>query len=468
MNVEKKVYFGLCSTASGTSTKDVILQGQTSTTQLPEFVEGDLLTVHFANGSKTDNITIRLSLQGALDNSTSSDTGLVVKIRGAEPAASPDWNFTDAWENGETKQFVYIHHPATGNQNGLYETYWEMLDGGNATTELYGDTKFLDVDDAKAWLEGDPLDDEDEMAISTAMIRQLLGGSDEEDPVTQLVWTQYYMDSNDESSEIMFPLGDMALTTDPAGYQTIYIPINELKNELGIDEQPWLERTAQLKNNGHLDTETNQPVYVEGYGYRGPSRYYIENYETTPVEFTNNFIAAGVVELATDTGKTLKVGGATTIENTLYVDGAGTFNSTLNAGVTTVSSLTSGPINGTTITASNQMSEYSTPLVQRYSPILRVFKHTGSPFNITTSDPQLHYRVNINGTNFSGYDTSWEPICVCGFNIDQVNSNNDGYRCYVWESFINGSNQAQIGITSTKNTTARIKCDIWILCRKYL
>ncbi len=459
MNVEKKVYFGLCSTASDTSTKDVILQGQTPTTQLPEFVEGDLLTVHFANGSKTDNITIRLSLQGALDNSTSSDTGLVAKMRGAEPAASPDWNFTDAWEDGETKQFVYIHHPATGNQNGLYETYWEMLDGGNATSELYGDTKFLDVDDAKAWLEGEPLDDEDEMAISTAMIRQLLGGSDEENPVTQLVWTQYYMDSNDESSEIMFPLGDMALTTDPAGYQTIYIPINELKNELGIDEQPWLERTAQLKNNGHLDTETNQPVYVEGYGYRGPSRYYIENYETTPVEFTDNFTASGNITLANGTSKTVYIGGNTTIGNdkSLTVGGsasAANLNSTNK--ITAINDIwsTSGNIRALdgSVYSKNDIYEGNYALKQKYSGILQVVSYDYGTITLSAKEEK---HLTAKSIKIAG----WTAKGVVGWNLGVGDSGPHGI--YLWECYLTNDGKLQLAVTNTLNKTLTIYHNIF-------
>lgn len=476
------VYYGQSTTAAGETQKVVVLYGETV---IPEFSEGDLVTVYFKEGNTATNPTLTFERNDTQAQTTSNSAGHPIKIRGAEPQGnSNEFIAIDAWEAGETKQFVYtpyIYNPdRAGADTGAY---WEMLDGGNATTLLYGDTKFLHKDDAQSWLDGDVLDDEDEMAISSAMIRELLKpkqvpGEEPKESIVTLNWTQET--PTGELGTDYLKLGDLSISTAQNDPKFFYVTKQALINLLDLDEQKWIDRTAQLDNNGHSDTiETendNLPITVKGYGERGPKRYYIENYETTPVEFTDNFTALGDVILGTAgqtdpevSSKSVKMNGPTTVNNTLA------------AGATTVASLnSSGLINGAgairaygniestnySLISAGDIYEKTEALKNRYSGKLKtvLIQRTTGP--IEAKGHTHNQSISIPANAFGG--NAFNFLGIVGYNLNEIDNNNKAHNCYVWEIFPNLTEKTVfVGVRNTgTEITNGVQIQVWVLLEK--
>lgn len=440
--MEKKVYYGICATAADESEKVIELQGGQNS--LPPINEGDLLTVHFLNKSSTAEITFTLTVNDHNNGTTSNNSGLPVKIRAAEPSSGNDneWDFVDAWEEGEVKQFVAVSHYSEGDGNSTQLNGWEMLDGGNATTELYGDTKLFQPANAKTWLEGAPLDDEDNTAITPATIRELFKGQDEEEPAIVLNWTQ--VPAADD-----IKLGDLTISTaedDPKGF---YIPKAQLTSLIQT-VCPNITHTHQLINDG------NDPEDPEE---SSPQTFFIENYEAAPVEFSGGLTVSSpdVIDLIVDdTGKIpnlltseIKDISGTTVVQTNHggVLEIGGENQSVKISGSQLALDPTGNYNSAVVygnlRVTDEIYEGGTSLKNKYSGILFVQRYR-------TTTWTLNAKAHIHNLQFDITKSGWTPIGIVGWNLNQQGSSKTQF-VYPWEMSLTGTT-VHCGFRNTHTT----------------
>ena len=438
----KHVYYGICTTAAGTTPKVVLLQGEQS---IPTIVKGDLLTVHFTNGNTVAAPTITLTLP-SISTNTSNNTGMSIKMRGAEPisGAVNEWDCVNAWEAGENKQFVAELLNDNGDANSTQVSYWGMLDGGNATDELYGDVILFDESNP-AWLDEEPGDLEHVGAVTPATIRALLGGDDG----VSLEWTQ-----QPPSSGTYIKLGDMYLSSKPDDKKEIYLEKTDISTWFA-SEVP--DKTSDLTNDG----ENPNDSYV-----------FIENYDDANIQFVGGYFKVG----APASGGTAAITTPTELYGDLAVYGTSNLDIT-NAGVTTVESLTSGPINGTTITASSTINGNSTisaasdiyektqKLSDKYSGVLEVIRYrVPSSGNFELDAGKHNHAVPKDANNNPTYSIARDgrtPIGIIGWNINEVNNEGNTQFIYPWEMYLTSGNKLCLGFRNTK-TDKKVKFYVYV------
>lgn len=446
--MEKKVYFGLCPTEAAKSDKVVYLQGFES---IPKFEEGDLLTVHFADKSETETVKLFMSTDDIGDSSPTTDSGNSAKMCGVEPTGIEGWDFVNAWEAGETKQFVYISRPDGNDTTGPYETYWLILDGGNATSDLYGDTKLFNQLTA-AWLKEAPGDDEEITAITPATIRALFQGdeSSEEDTL-QLIWSQ---DSNEFDPESDILLGDMCLSTRLDDPQEIYIPrtpITEIVNTAINDK---IKKTSDIPiNDGSLSDDN----------YR-----YIENYDDANIQFVGGYFKVGA---PAESESSEAITPPTELYGSLTVHGTSNLGIT-NAGMTTVNSLDSlGKINGrTTIEAAGKIEsilgsvishldikEAGEWLKDKYSGRLFVQRYHSPVMTLDGGAHNHDKKISISK------DGGWTPLGIVSWNINQPPNVTQSTHCiYPWELYMTDS-YVYMGFHNIKTTSVQFYLSVDVL-----
>ena len=161
----KRVYYGICNTESDTLEKRVNVSDNDLSSE--GFKEGDLLVVFFAqqNDIKDARLVVYVG-DTEVEVSTTDDPGGFIKAHDVEGI------YAGSWCAGETVIFCYTQ---LNTQPSTY--YWEMVEAGQATTELYGVTKLFNIDSAttfKNWLTtGKPAPNPENQALAPEMLRKL-------------------------------------------------------------------------------------------------------------------------------------------------------------------------------------------------------------------------------------------------------------------------------------------------------
>lgn len=199
----KRVYYGICNTESNIEPKEVVVSDENIKTGF-DFDEGDLLVVFFAhtNTVPTPSITIYIRDTQA-ELSTTLDNGKFIKTLDMEA------NCANAWAAGETVIFCYTQESTTNNY------YWEMVEAGQATTELYGVTKLFNKSDSEfnSWLTASEPDPGDTTtALVPDMLKKLFnaikGQLDQEQHSVGLSWEPA------SGSGVLTTLGNLSLEPD--------------------------------------------------------------------------------------------------------------------------------------------------------------------------------------------------------------------------------------------------------------
>jgi hypothetical protein len=152
------VYYGKSTTASGETTKQVVLENVES---LPSLQSGDLLGVYFAQGNTVTPGAngIRLALYiGDVDSegNTNDANGSTIFNTADVAVGSGDW------KDGEVVLFSYtLNSNVTENPNAV--AYWEMVAKAHAKSDVYGDVLLEDQDSTK-----------DESAATIGLIKQMI------------------------------------------------------------------------------------------------------------------------------------------------------------------------------------------------------------------------------------------------------------------------------------------------------
>lgn len=392
------LFYGTCDTGAGEKVKIVSVANGTT------IEEGDLLIVYFANGNTNESPSLSIE-------NLSSDEGYAIKKRNVTEALK------NAWKDGEVVGFVKVKQEFNtdndaGEEDGATDleannaTWWELFEGGQATVGWYGMTKLFDV------LDNMPPDNWPHDAAATpALVEWVYNQIPKDEDGNVITKIEYITDSEDKQPN-------------EQGRFRIYYNQDSTPIEYIIyDANTTYTNTSEFFNdaNGNGQAGTNT---VDG-------TYYITN------KLGANFYLSGDINhWDTDPDATRQYWRMLKPEqtNNRLVIGDG-FGTVVAKGATiTPSNLTQSG----TIVATGAMSEFNTPLTQRYNPKLSVKrfisgnltyqKNSQSPDGSRTA----HLDITID-------EDGWEPICIVGWNISRIDSSvssaDAGYM-NIWEAFI--------------------------------
>ena len=463
----RKVYYGICKEATNKQYK-VVVNDTDLLDDSFQFEAGDLLSVYFllANNDDAPSLAVYVGDTNQ-ETSVSIDSGKLIKTK------SMKLDSVGMWDAGETVLFCYTKNYNTDN---VY--FWEIVDAGQATENIYGVTK----------LEGNPSDqigewivreDEDDWttALAPGMLKKLyqalIGGEDRESedvdpdtpdqiaPLIGLTWT-----SATEGEKI--PLGTLALNSNtgvtidyPLEQKVIEIISSQPKDVIGLPD-----RTSDLINNGPDPTKANSTTdggyYITNVLPSGAKLYYKEannskfdfiipnsdNNHTVVIK--NNLSVPGSINSNTLTTTGAIAGASLAITNTIQ-----------GATMTATGSITGKNITATENIMAKAFKEDGSWLKDKYSGKLMVRVLSEKNIKIGKNQAIAHHKLN---TTYSG----WTPIGIVGFNMDYVNAKHtsDANWCSVWEChFINGS-QLEFGVRNHKSTAVTISMYIYVLYAK--
>lgn len=368
-----RTYYGTCKTGRAEVEKRVYVPDTDLEDSNFNFEEGDLLVVFFAQTNTVNAPSIVIYNQDPeIETSTTDDLGHYIKSLDVEA------NMENAWAAGETVIFAYTQQDTAGPY------YWELVDGAHATTETYGSTK----------LEGD----EDKPYLSWQLDSQI-----------------------EQSEQTTGTLGTLSLNNGTASVSIPYVlpPTPET-----------ITHTGQLFNNGNgtkpnnLTDENTEPFITRvvpnnlyfGIGH-GLSYGTVGGISEGTGNANRIILNDNTNDLAITSSRYIKLQKPTYITGNTTIAGAlsATVDSTSKPGITT---------NGI-------IQEKNTPLTQRYSPLLKVFKFSVSTGTIKPGKSFSHNETNVAKTN-------WTPLCVVGYNLNYVNKNStdDPKFANVWECYL--------------------------------
>ena len=410
-----KVYYGICNTDPSVEAKEVVMRDPEITEEF-EFSRGDLLVVYFAQGNTNAAPTLTVkNADSSSEVSISIDTGKQVKTQ--------DQRFPSpyVWDDGETVIFAYTVHPNTIGNITQNTYYWELVDAAPASKEVYGITRLDEYGDedpasAIAWLDHEQAND---IAITPELVRwlfrALLDGETYEDQEGEkelgLKWTPAESGTLDD-------LGTLSLIT--RGREVvIQYPLsakiqNIVENEVNSRLADYATIGVYEDADGNKFTKTKVPGFTSQLVNDGEGNTITIDGTTIPLKFITNWLAedlhiqgppsTGIPKI---TGPGLVISGensAVQIEPNLAVSG--------------------------TVVAGGAMSEYNTPLTERYSPLLRTVNYTSVTEEIGANYSNNHHKINI---DLDG----WTPIGIIGWNTNYAGSNSgDSTYCFLWECFI--------------------------------
>lgn len=462
----RRVYYGICREATNGQYK-VTVSDTDLLDESFQFEAGDLLSVYFlqANNDDAPSLVIQVGDTNQ-ETSVSGDEGKLIKTR------SMNFESAGMWDAGETVCFCY-----TKNYNADNVYYWEIVDVGRATQNIYGVTKLegSSTDQIGEWI---VREDEDDWttALAPGMLKKLykalVGGEDRDQsedvdpdapdqiaPLIGLTWT-----SAVEGDKVA--LGTLALNSNTG--VTIDYPLEQKVIEI-ISAQPkdvidLPDRTSDLINDGpDLEKQNNTEdgtYYITNILPNNTNLYYKEaggsNYNfITPnsdgnhtVVINNSLSVPGGIAGNTLTAAGAITGGSITVTGT--VQGAA-LNST-------------GNITGGTITARNNLvsngaiKEQGGWLRDKYSGSLWVRMVSYTNISIGKNSHIAHYKINL------GYG-GWTPIGIVGYNMDYANSKSTGDAtwCSVWECHFTSASQLEFGIRNHKNHAVKVNMYIYVL-----
>ena len=246
--MSSRVFYGICNTAASTKGKVVVIDNEQVTIDNNfAFNEGDLLAVYFTNNNTSDNpsIVIYNNSQGD-ESSLSNDSGKFIQNLSNEFAP------TNLWRAGETVVFCYTYEAV--NQGGTETYYWEIVEGGTATTTDYGVTTLFDIEGADAfkdWIESEVRPEEDSIsAVTPAMLKRLYlgltGKNDDEQEPESLNFGLEFIPVSEAGNQDQ--IGKIILGGEGGSEAMITYPLRDTIQEMVPAE---ITHTGQLTNNGN-------------------------------------------------------------------------------------------------------------------------------------------------------------------------------------------------------------------------
>lgn len=466
-----KNYYGYCDTAANVSQKVVKVRDLEILEQDSPFQEGDLLSVYFSNGNTASEVSLVFAARQETeqDASTLSDEGKQVIYAGPAVVAGDG-----EWGSGETVLFTYVQVGANPE-----EFWWSQVNEYHASEQVYGVTKLVDI--TKEEMIGN---DEVEPAIAS-WIDAAVTEEDQSTAMTPATLKNFFdllsKPSNNQKIGLYWEPG-LEGTNEKLGTLSLRGGQKESGNVVGIDVMYPLEArvlqivgsnyptyTGELTNNGDNNGgdrgKSSQNPDAEKYITRYPPNniyfnqgnglYYNYTDDTPPLAAPriildngsgkmiigkgNNPSQVGVIELQTGTG-----------------DGQGV--------------LATGKLN-----ARLGLSEYNEPLINRYSPKLKVIKipAAGGTFTIPVNDTSrkgtglASAHIHVDVTEVEGAE-GYVPIGVVGYNVNYAGSaTGDALYANVWEChLLDNKKEIEFSIYNMKNKSITVTIDVYVLYEK--
>ena len=435
-----RVFYGICNTARDESIKEVVLKNQNDIS----LIEGDILTVYFVAGNDSSAPSLKLYNNSINNQNTiGEDTGIEIKTR------SNTFENSSIWQAGETVSFCYTRESSTSPSiNNSY--YWELIEGGAASTEEYGVTKLFSTEHFSEWLNDTSLEVNDDKALAPSMLKklyQLLMGADTESSTGGLNWVPAVDEGELEelgqlslagaSISITYPLSHFfnqtignipthtgELTNNGPGPNTGRGTVNDLDKFI----------TSRLANGLYFTEGSNKTLYSMHEGGASVARIVLDNGSNTVIggELSGNYQKGLILRGTTVTIQASSTSAAaTTITSALTVKG----NVKVDSGK---------QIDSPTIL------EGGTNIQSRYQKKLYIG-------NIDTGTITLKANSSINSNNSGGGQrttavpnittsgVTYAPIGVVGWNLNEGDgtapsgTEKTPSGCNIWEAYISGN-----------------------------
>lgn len=451
----KRVYYGTCATAAGTTAKKVYIPDMDLAERDFNFEKGDLLVVFFAQTNTANSPSITVYLQDTEhETSTVIDSGKLIKSLDIES------NMARAWAAGETVIFAYTQKSTTDTY------YWELIDGAHATTTVYGDTKLFDDSRFTTWIGQPEADVDSQIALTPNTLKKFFellktqaeDESEEEVEVPLgLKWTPY-------ESGTAQKLGTLSLSNNTKGVVLTY-PV-EAKIAQYLNNNPPITHTGQLVNNGNGLTEDATSSDAEPFITRViPNHLYFASGRSlrygTPesskariiLNNSNNRLVIG--DSSDDTLVGISIGKPTNISGNTKITGK------LTATVDAATSIG--------ITTNGVVQEKGVNLSDRYSPQLQVIKYNHQTGKILKSGvskqgDSAHIHIPLND------QTGWTAVGIVGYDINYLyQDHQDAYLANMWECFIrviNGVPNIEYSLYNLANRDIYVQVDFYVLFKK--
>ena len=464
-----RVFYGICNTARDESIKEVVLKNQNDIS----LIEGDILTVYFVAGNDSSAPSLKLYNNSINNQNTiGEDTGIEIKTR------SNTFENSSIWQAGETVLFCYTRESSTSPSiNNSY--YWELIEGGAASTEEYGVTKLFSTEHFSEWLNDTSLEVNDDKALAPSMLKklyQLLMGVDTESSTGGLTWHP------EETIGELDTLGTLSFSG--ASVPIIY-PLKHTINQ-AIGNIP--THTGQLTNNGPgRNTGTGEVNELDKFitSRLTNNLYFYGDARTLyTIHKDNNNEDVQVARIVLDNGSNTVIGGELSgnYQKGLILRGTTVTiqaSSTSAAATTITSALT---VKGNVKVDSGKqidsptILEGGTNIQSRYQKKLYIG-------NIDTGTITLKANSSINSNNSGGGQrttavpnittsgVTYTPIGVVGWNLNEgdgaVSSGTEKTPsgCNIWEAYISG-NTLHWAVRNFLSKPNRIKITFRILYQR--
>lgn len=250
VGVDKHVYYGVCNTPAGESTKRVVIQNPTlfeevvenNTTYTLDLSVGDQLIVTFVNGNTSTAPTLSLHIDDSNEDISFPDNeGRIVFM---SDAVNTDYDDYFNWDPGDIIPFIYTENASQ------FQSYWKFNMIKHATYDNYGTVRIANsLNDFE-----DPDDPEPNIAITLPVVKDLIVEDVDLEWVLSSPDLEEMEDSDEEEPLFTIELSPRE-THDPPWVSSVSIPKSIIPNPEKI------ERTSQLINDA--DVADQEPITIK-------------------------------------------------------------------------------------------------------------------------------------------------------------------------------------------------------------
>lgn len=466
-----KNYYGYCDTAADIGKKVVQVRDLEILGQDSPFQEGDLLSVYFSNGNTASEVSLVFTARQETNQgvSTSSDEGKQVIYAGPAVVAG-----NGEWGSGETVLFTYIQ---LGEDSTQFR--WGQVNEFHASEQVYGVTKLVDItkeemignDEVEpaiaSWIDAAVTPEDQTTAMTPATLKNFfdLLSKPSSNQKIGLYWEPGLEGTNEKLGTLSLR-GGQTEGGSVIGIDIMY-PLRDKVIQIIGDKYPTYtgELTNNGDNNGGSRDKASQNINAEKYITRyPPNNIYFNEGNGLYYNYTDDTPPSSAPRIILDNGSGRMIIGKSDAPSQVGVIElrTGTNN---DQGV-----IANGRLNATL-----GLSEYNEPLIERYSPQIKVIKipAAGGTFTIPVNDTSRRgtglasAHIHVDVTEVEGAE-GYVPIGVVGYNVNYAGSaTGDALYANVWECHLLDNNQEiEFSIYNMKNKPITVTIDVYVLYKK--
>lgn len=451
-----KNYYGYCDTAASERKKVVQVRDLEILGQDSPFQEGDLLSVYFSNGNTASEVSLVFTARQETNQgvSTSSDEGKQVIYAGPAVVAG-----NGEWGNGETVLFTYIQ---LGEDPTQFR--WGQVNEFHASEQVYGVTKLANPS-VENWINAAVTPEDQTTAMTPATLKNFfdLLSKPSSNQKIGLYWEPGLEGTNEKLGTLSLR-GGQTESGNVAGIDVMY-PLEARVLQIVGNNYP--HYTGELFNNGNGGNDGPKDESGEKFITKYPvDNIYFNQGNGLYYSYTDDAQPKSAPRIILDNGSGRMIIGKSDAPSQVGV-----------IELQTGTNNDQGVVANGRLNAKLGLSEYNEPLINRYSPKLKVIKipAAGGTFTIPVNDTSrkgtglasAHIHVDVTQVDEAA---GYVPIGVVGYNVNYAGSaTGDALYANVWECHLLDNNrEIEFSIYNMKNKPITVTIDVYVLYEKIL